>query len=172
MLLNCAVGEDSWESLGQQGDPSNQSILKEISPEYSLEGLMLKLTLQNFGHLMWRADSDSDAGKDWRQEEKGMSEDEMIEWCHRLNGHGFGWTPGVWWWTERPGVLQGCKESHSATKLNWTYWARPCAPDSLVVGLQLAYHSHATTSLLLIAYTKYLLSFGVPISLNCLHMFF
>ena len=49
---------------------------KEISPEYSLEGLMLKLKLQYFGHLMWRADSleMTDAGKDWRQEEKGMTE--------------------------------------------------------------------------------------------------
>ena len=56
MLLNCGVGEDSWESLGLQGD-SNQSILKEISPEDSLEGLMLKLKLQYFGHLMWRTDS-------------------------------------------------------------------------------------------------------------------
>ena len=63
MLLNCGVGEDSWESLGQQGDPpllstlGNQSFLKEISPEYPLEWLMLKLKLQYFGHLMWRADS-------------------------------------------------------------------------------------------------------------------
>ena len=56
MLLNCGVGEDSWESLGLQGDPI-QSILKEISPEYSLASLMLKLKLQYFGHLMWRADS-------------------------------------------------------------------------------------------------------------------
>ena len=53
MLLNCGVGEDSWESLGL----SNQSILKEILSEYSLEGLMLKLKLQYFGHLMWRIDS-------------------------------------------------------------------------------------------------------------------
>ena len=53
MLLNCGVGEDSWESLGHQGDP----ILKEITPEYLLEGLMLKLKLQYFGHLMWRTDS-------------------------------------------------------------------------------------------------------------------
>ena len=49
MLLNCGVGEDSWESLGLQGDP--------ISPEYSLEGLMLKLKRQYFGHLMGRTDS-------------------------------------------------------------------------------------------------------------------
>ena len=55
MLLNCGVREDSRESLGLQR--SNQSILKEISPEYSLEGLMLKLKLQYFGHLMRRADS-------------------------------------------------------------------------------------------------------------------
>ena len=56
MLLNCGVGEDSWESLGLQGDPT-KSVLKEISPGCSLEGLMLKLTLQYFGHLTWRADS-------------------------------------------------------------------------------------------------------------------
>ena len=56
MLLNCGAGEDSWESLGQKGR-SNQSILKEISPEYSLEGLMLKVKLQYFGHLMGRTDS-------------------------------------------------------------------------------------------------------------------
>ena len=55
VLLNCGAGEDSWESLGQQR--SNQSILREISPEYSLEGLMLKLKLQYFGCLMQRADS-------------------------------------------------------------------------------------------------------------------
>ena len=50
----CGVGEDSWESLELQGDPT---ILKEINPEYTLEGLMLKLKLQYFGHLMWRTDS-------------------------------------------------------------------------------------------------------------------
>ena len=60
---------------------SNWSILKDISPEYSLEGLMLKLKLQYFGHLIWRTDSleDSDAGKDWRQEEKGMIEDRWLD---------------------------------------------------------------------------------------------
>ena len=77
---------------------SNQSILKEISLEYSLEGMMLKLKLQYFGHLMWRTDffwKDPDTGKDWGQEEKGTTEDEMAGWHHWLNGHGFGWTPGV-----------------------------------------------------------------------------
>ena len=68
---------------------SNQSILKEVSPEYSLEGLMLKLKLQYFGQLMWRNDSlkDPDAGKDWRQEEKGMTKDDMVGWHHQLDGH-------------------------------------------------------------------------------------
>ena len=60
---------------------SNQSILKEISPEYSLERLMMKLKLQYFGHLMWRTwltGKDTDAGKDWKWEEKGTTEDEMV----------------------------------------------------------------------------------------------
>ena len=68
---------------------SNQSILKEISPEYSLEGLMLKLKFQYFGHLLWRTDSlekNPDAGKDWRWEEKGTREDEMVVWHHQPDG--------------------------------------------------------------------------------------
>ena len=72
---------------------SKQSILKEISPGCSLEGLMLKLKLQYFGHLMRRVDSfigkDSDAGRDWGQEEKGTTEDEMAGWHQRLDGHEF-----------------------------------------------------------------------------------
>ena len=63
---------------------SKQSILKEISLEYSLEGLILKLKLQYFGHLMGRTDSleKTDAGRDWGQEEKGTTEDEMVGWHH------------------------------------------------------------------------------------------
>ena len=60
---------------------SNQSILKEINPEYSLEGLMVELKLQYFGYLMGRVDlleKDTAAGKDRRQEEKGITEDEMV----------------------------------------------------------------------------------------------
>ena len=71
---------------------SNQSILKEISPGISLEGIMLKLELQYFGHLMRKVDSleKTDAGRDWGQEEKGTTEDEMAGWHHRLDGHEFG----------------------------------------------------------------------------------
>ena len=63
---------------------SNKLILKEISPEYSLEGLMLKLKLQYFGHLMRR--KDPDACKDWRWKEKGKTEGEMVGWHHWLSG--------------------------------------------------------------------------------------
>ena len=67
---------------------SIQSILKEISPGCSLEGMMLKLKLQYFGHLMRRVDSleKTDAGRDWGQEKKGTTEDEMAGWHHRLDG--------------------------------------------------------------------------------------
>ena len=102
---------------------SNQSILKEISPGCSLEGMMLKVKLQYFGHLMRRVEKDSDARRDWRQEEKGTTEDEMAGWHHRLNGRESEWTPGV-------GVGQGglaccdsrdCSVGHDwATELNWT----------------------------------------------------
>ena len=106
---------------------SNQSILKEISPGCSLEGLMLKMKLQYFGHPMRRADSYEKTlmlgyieGR-----EEGMTEDEMVGWQHRLNGHGFGWTPGV---GDRQGGL-ACYGSWVAkswtrlsnwTELNWT----------------------------------------------------
>ena len=104
---------------------SNQSILKEISPGCSLEGLMLKLKTP----ILWPPDAkswliwkDPDAGRDWGQEEKGTTEDEMAGWHHRLNGHEFEWTPGV-------GDGQGglvCrnawdrKESDTTEWLNWT----------------------------------------------------
>ena len=96
-----------------------------ISSGCSLEGLMLKLKLQYFGHLMRRADfiwKDPDAGKDWGQEEKRMMEDEMVGWHHRLSGHEFGRTPGV---GDGQAGLACCgswgrKELDTAEQLNWT----------------------------------------------------
>ena len=72
---------------------SNQSLLKEISPGCSLEGLIVKLKLQYFGHLMQRADSFEKTlmlGRIEGQEEKGTTEDEMVGWHHQLNRHEFG----------------------------------------------------------------------------------
>ena len=114
---------------------SSQSILKEISPGCSLEGLMLKLKLQYFGHLMWRADSFEKTlmlGKDWGQQEKGMTEDEMVGWHHQLNGQGFGWTLGV---GDGQGGLMCCgswghKELDTTERLNWTdyFFQGGCQP--------------------------------------------
>ena len=73
-------------------------ILKEISPGISLEVMMLKLKLQYLGHVMaksWLIGKDSDAGRDWGQEEKGTTENEMAGWHHWLDGRESEWTPGV-----------------------------------------------------------------------------
>ena len=99
---------------------SNQSILKEISPGCSLEGLMLKVKLQYLGHLMRRVDSD--AGRDMGQEEKGTTEDKMAGWHHQLNEREFGWTPAV---GDGQGGLACCnswgrKKSDTTEWLNWT----------------------------------------------------
>ena len=104
---------------------SNQSNLKEISLEYSLEGLMLKLKLQYFGHLMWRVDSLEKTlilGAIEEGEEKGTTEDEMVGWHHWLDGHEFRWTPGV---GDGQGGLAFCgswghKDSDTTEQLNWT----------------------------------------------------
>ena len=80
MLLNCGVGEDLVLRVPWTARRSNQSILKEISPGISLEGMMPKLKLQYFGHLMRRVDSLGNSGRDWGQEEKGTTEDEMAGW--------------------------------------------------------------------------------------------
>ena len=117
---------------------SNQPILKEISPDYSLEGLMLKLKLQSFGHLMGRTDSFEKIlmlGK-WKLEEKGTTEDEMFVWHHWLDGRDFEQDPGV-------GDGQGglaycsawcCKVRHDwVTELNWTEWVYRASQVELMV---------------------------------------
>ena len=104
---------------------SNQSILKETSPGCSLEGLMLKLKLPILWppHVKsWLIGKDCDAGKDWRQEEKGMTEDEMAGWHHRINGPESEWTLGV---GDGQGGLVWCrpwghKELDTTEQLNWT----------------------------------------------------
>ena len=75
----------------------------------------------------WLIGKDPDAGKDWRQEEKGMTEDEMVEWHHQLDGHEFEQALGV---GDGQGILEccspwGCKESDTTEQLNWT-WAMKC----------------------------------------------
>ena len=103
---------------------SNQSILKEISPEYSLKGLMLKLKLQTLATWCkelthWKRPW---CWENWSQEEKRMIEDEMVGWHHWLDGCAFEWTPGV---GDGQGGLACCdswgiKESDTTEQLNWT----------------------------------------------------
>ena len=105
----------------------NQSILKEINPEYSL----LRTDADTEAPILWPPDAknwftgkDPDAGKDWRQEGKGMTEDEMVGW-HQWTQWTWVWASSrSWWWTGRPGMLQSMglqRVRHDwATELNWT----------------------------------------------------
>ena len=103
---------------------SNQAILREISPEYSLEAetpVLWPPDSKNW--LIWK---DPEAGKDWKWEERGMTENEMVGWHRWLNGYDFGWTPGVG--DGHRGLAccsqWGCKESDMTEWLNWTEPAR------------------------------------------------
>ena len=106
---------------------SNQSILKEISPGISLEGRNAKAETPVLWppHVKsWLIGKDCDAGRDWGQEEKGKTEDEMVGWHHRLSGCESEWTPGV---GDGQGGLAcydswGWKESDMTERLNWTDW--------------------------------------------------
>ena len=120
MLLNCGVGEDSWESLGLQGDPP-------VHPKGDQSWVFIGRTDEAEMPVVWPPDVknwliwiDPDAGKDWGQEEKGMREDAMVGWYHQLNGHGFVWTPGV---GDGQGGLACCSSwvAKSQTRLcSWT----------------------------------------------------
>ena len=122
---------------------SNQYILKEISPEYSLEGLMLKLKLQYFGHLMWRIDSLEKTvmlGKIEGRRRRGW-QDEMVGWHHQLNGHVSEQAPGV---GARQGSLESCspgghKELDTTEQLNWF-----CLIWVLLLQLSFDFYFHGT----------------------------
>ena len=119
MLLNCSVGEDSWEFLGLQGDPTSPSYKK------STLDIHWKDWYWSWGSILqppdvknWLIGKDPDAGKDWRQEEKGTTEDEMVGWHHLLEGHEFGETPGD---SEGQANLACCSPwGHKELGHNWT----------------------------------------------------
>ena len=97
-------GDQSWVFIGRTGVEAETAIL--WPPDVK-------------SWLIWK---DHDVGKDWRQEEKETTEDEMVRWHHQLNGYEFGWTPGV---GDGQGGLAcysswGCKESNTTERLNWT----------------------------------------------------
>ena len=123
MLFYYGVGEDFWESLG----------CKETQPVHSKGDqswvFIGRTDVEAETPVLWPPDvkswlilKDPDAGKDWGQEEKGTTEDEMVGWHHQLSGHGFGWTPGV---GDGQGGLAcssswGHKESNTTEQLKWT----------------------------------------------------
>ena len=123
MLLKCGVGEDAWEPLH----------CKEIQPVHSKGDQSWVFFGRNDTKAetpvlwpphakSWFIGKDSDAGRDWGQEEKGMTEDKMAGWHHRLDGREFEWTLGV---GDGQGGLVclnswGCKELDSTERMNWT----------------------------------------------------
>ena len=123
MLLNWGVGEDSWEPRGLQGELTHLH-LKEIGLEYSLEGLMLKLKLQYFGHLMQRTNS-FEKTRCWERLRAGEEDDRGWDgWMASLNQWTWVWaSSGSWWWTGKPDELHPTgwqRARHEwGTELNW-----------------------------------------------------
>ena len=124
MLLNCGVGEESLESLLDCKE------IKPVYPKGNQSWMFIGRTdVEAEAPILWPLDAkswliwkDPDAGKDWRREEKGTTEDEMVGWHHQLNGHEFEWTLGV---GDGQGGLVCCspwgrKESDMTEQLNWT----------------------------------------------------
>ena len=124
MLFNCGVGEDSWEFLDCKE-------IKVVNPKGNQSWIFIRRTdAEAVTLILWPPDAkswlickDTDAGKDWGQEEKGTTEDQMAsltQWTWVSVGS------GSWWWTGRPGVLQFMelqRVGHDwATELNWTMW--------------------------------------------------
>ena len=121
MLLNCHIGKGSWEFLGQQE-------IKPVNPKRNQSWIFTGRTDAEAPIISppdvknWLIRKDPDVGKDWRQEEKGTTEDEMAGWHYRLNGHQFEQAQGV---GDRQGSLVCCspwghKELDMTEQLNWT----------------------------------------------------
>ena len=131
-ILNSGVGEDSWEFLGLQGDLTSPSERKSVLNSHWKDWCWSCPILWPPDAKNWLLGKDPDAGKDWRQEEKGTTEDEMVGWHHRLNGHEFEEAPGV---GDGQGSLAccspwGCKEVDMTERVNWTeshVWFYVCA---------------------------------------------
>ena len=123
MLLNCGVGEDSWESLGLQGDPTSHSEGDQLWDFFGRTDAKAETPVIWLPHAKsWLIGKDPDAGRDWGREEKGTTEDEMAGWHHWLDGRNSEWTPGV---GDGQGGLVSCdswgrKESDTTEWLNWT----------------------------------------------------
>ena len=123
MPWNSGVGEDSWESLGLQGDPTSPFWRRSTLGVLGSNDAKAEIPVLWLPHVKsWLTGKDFDAGRDWRQEKKRMAEDEMSGWHQGLDGHEFEWTLGV---GDGQGGLVCCnswghKESDTTEGLNWT----------------------------------------------------
>ena len=127
MLLNCGVGEDSWESLGLQGDPTRPPQRRSVL------GVLRRTDAEAETPILWPPDvkswliwKDPDSGKDWRWEEKGTTDDEMVGWHHRLDGHEFEEALGAGDGQGGQACCSpwGCKEPDMTEWLDWTVGKR------------------------------------------------
>ena len=128
MLLNCGVGENSWESLGQQGDPTSPSQRKSVL------GVHWKDWCWSWTPILWPPDvknwliwKDPDAGKDWRREEKGVDRG-WDGWMASPTQWTWVWVNSrSWWWTGRPDVLQSTGVTKTRTWVgDWTTMCVHC----------------------------------------------
>ena len=123
MLLNFGVGEGSWESLGLQGNPTSPFWRDEPWDFFGRNDAKAETPILWPPHVKsWVTEKNPDAGRDWGQEEKAMTEDKMAGWHHRLDEHEFEWTPGV---GDGQGGLACCdswgrKESDTTERLIWS----------------------------------------------------
>ena len=124
MLLNCGVREDSWESLGLRGDPTSPFWRRSVWVFFGRTDAKAETPVLRPPHVKcWFIGKDSDAGRDWGQEEKGTTEDEMAGWHHQLDGCESEWTPGVG--DGQGGLVVQFMGSQNVghdwvTELNWT----------------------------------------------------
>ena len=123
MLLNCGAGEDSWESLGLQGDSTRPFWRDQPWDFFGRNDAKAEAPVLWPPHAKsWLIGEDFDAGRNWGQEEKGTTEDEIAGWHHGLDGRDSEWTLGV---GDGQGGLACCnswgrKESDTTERLNWT----------------------------------------------------
>ena len=140
MLFNCGVGEDSWEFLDSKE-------IKPVNPKGNQSWIFIgRSDAEAQDPITWPPDAknkltgkDPDAGKDWGQEEKGLTEDEMVGWHHRLDAHEFEQALGV---GDGQGNLEccspwGCKESDTTEQLNRTELEKAMAPHSSTLALKI-----------------------------------
>ena len=155
MLSNCGVGEDSWEPLGQQGAvpiylpwTDGTDAIKPVHPKGNQSWIIIGRTdAEAESPILWPPDvknwliwKDPDAGKDWRQEEKRTTEDEVVWWHHQLSGHEFEQTLGN---AEGQGSLVCCSPC-GRKELDMTEWLNNSKKENEAIKWKMMFSTHKT----------------------------